>query len=146
MNLVEQINSHKYLYLGKLIETNDFELEIWIDEARLEGDEVASSGAVRIRREIIADKDCNSYKITFDGYVNYSVTDESCALEIGSDKFEGRLLRKYSKSTYLDYMVKTIDIETPGIIAGKPCTHYEIVCLNHIIDVLSINEPKIEEM
>lgn len=37
MNLIEQINLHEYLYLNKLVEINDIELELWINEAKVQG-------------------------------------------------------------------------------------------------------------
>jgi hypothetical protein len=57
--------------------------------------------------------------------------------------FEGKAFRIHSKSRYLDFInIGTIASEEyPG-----PFKHYEIACLNHIIDIVSAYEPTITEL
>ena len=38
MNLIEHINSHKFIFLDKLVEENDLELVLFIEEARIDED------------------------------------------------------------------------------------------------------------
>ena len=69
------------------------------------------------------------------------VTNEIVAREDDAEQFTGKLLRTYSKSTFLDYMASTTNgaIDVLGLY-----THYEVVTLNQIIDVAATREPEIE--
>jgi hypothetical protein len=71
MNLVDQINSHKWLYLDRLYEEKDLELCVIIDEAQISGDELESSDNVTAYGAIVSDDTCKKYKITFKNYVAY---------------------------------------------------------------------------
>ena len=57
------------------------------------------------------------------------------------DQFEGRLLRKYQRSRFLDYVaactIATDDF--PG-----PLNHWGLICASHIIHVISTDEPEIQ--
>lgn len=80
-------------------------------------------------------------KITFDFYIAYSVLNESYVVEDRYEKYKGAFFRLYKKSRYLDYIslgtIATSDY--PG-----PFKHYGICALDHIIDVVSVEEPIIE--
>ena len=68
---------------------------------------------------------------------------ESFTTQDDSEIFSGRLFRVYSDSKFLDF-VKSGTIATkdyPG-----PFKHYGIVCLNHDLDVVSVQEPEIQEL
>lgn len=140
-NLVEQINSHKWLYLDRLYEDADLELCVIIDEAKVLGGEPESLPNASAYGQIVSDETCNQYKITFKNYVAYSVTNESCAGEGNDDLFTGTLFRTYSKSQFLDY----IRASGGGLIDTLGgYTHYEVVTLNQIIDVAATRHPEIE--
>jgi len=80
-------------------------------------------------------------KITFDFYIAYSVLNESYVVQERYEKYKGTFFRLYKKSRYLDYIslgtIATSDY--PG-----PFKHYGICALDHIIDVVSVEEPIIE--
>ena len=143
MENVDQINQHAYLYLTEIGEPEDNVLRLVIEEARPSGEpqelkigDVTLSGA----RPIVSDDTCFAYEVVFGSYVAYSVRNESYTLEDKSEEFTGHLFRAYSKSHFLDYIrVATIASDDyPGKL-----NHYEIVCGNHIVDVVSIGEPVI---
>lgn len=75
MNLFDQINSYKYLYLDKLIEENDLELVLWISEARSDDNhkedlkDILEFSSSREMRPIVTDEFCQRYKITFPRYL-----------------------------------------------------------------------------
>lgn len=141
MNLVDQINSHKYLYLDRLYEKQDLELCVIIDEAKVPSGEIESSDSVTAYGAIVSDETCNKYKITFKNYVAYCVTNETCAGAGGDEQFTGTLFRTYAKSQFLDYIAAS----GGGLIETLDgYTHYEIVTLNQIIDVVGTREPEIE--
>jgi hypothetical protein len=141
MELVDQINSHKWLYLDRLYEESDLELCVLIDEARIQGGELETVDNTTAYGAIVSDDTCKKYKITFRNYVAYSVTNETCASGDSSEQFTGTLFRTYSKSQFLDYVAASTGglIETLG-----PYTHYEVVTLNQIIDVATTREPEVE--
>jgi hypothetical protein len=140
MELIDQINSHKWLYLDRLYEENDLELCVLIDEAKIPGGELETVDNATAYGAIGSDDTCKKYKITFRNYVAYSVTNETCAGG-SNEQFTGTLFRTYSKSQFLDYIASSTGglIETLG-----PYTHYEVVTLNQIIDVATTREPEVE--
>jgi hypothetical protein len=74
-------------------------------------------------------------------YVAYGVTNESFAVEDGiTSPDSGKLLRRYSKSAFLDYIAHaTLATDMyPG-----PYTHVEVVAENHIVDVVSTELPRL---
>ena len=146
MNLTEQINSHQYLYLDKLVETNDLELEIWIDEARIEGGETDIPETASSYGAIVANENCKKYKIKIEGYINYSVTNESFAQENENEIFVGSLFRTYTKSKYLDYVSEALNAGYAEDVYEKKYIHCEIVCLNHVIDIMCFADFEIEEI
>ena len=79
------------------------------------------------------------YEIVFDDYIAYAVTNESYAGSI-EEKYEGRLVRVYSDSAFLNYISQGTFAtnEYPG-----PFVHYGFCCLNQIIDVVSERPPVI---
>ncbi len=71
------------------------------------------------------------------------MSDESFKVMDEAEEFTGNLFRVYSKSKFLDYVdASTVSVD---FLVGTH-KHYEIACLNHIIDVASGREPLIEEI
>lgn len=141
MNLFDQINSHKWLYLDRLYEEKDLELCVVIDEAKILGGELESSENATAYGAIVSDLTCSKYKITFKDYVAYCVTNESCAGASDDEQFVGTLFRKYSQSEFLSYIAAS----GGGLMETLDgYTHYEVVTLNQIIDVAATREPEIE--
>jgi hypothetical protein len=143
MNLIEQINNHKYLYLTEIGEPEDNVLRLVIEQASLGGEErdvKVGTAIVTNCRDIVSDENCFGYEIIFESYIVYSVVNESFALVDKSGIYTGNLFRIYSKSHFLDYVkVATFASEDyPGIFR-----HYEIVALNHIVEIVSVDSPTI---
>jgi len=143
MNLVEQINQHRYIYLTEIGEPDVNVLRIVIAEAKVSGEtEEIDLGAAKITGAypIVSDETCNSYEIIFASYIAYAVLNESYAGVDEYEKYTGRYFRVYSQSHFLDYVrVATFASEDyPGKFA-----HYEVACLDHIVEVVSVSEPEI---
>ncbi len=81
---------------------------------------------------------CRVFEVVWGSYIAYSVRNESYVANDKYEQCEGRLLVKYSKSRFLDYVASGTfaTAEYPG-----PFTHWGIICGNHIIDVASTEEP-----
>ena len=82
-------------------------------------------------------------EITFPDYVAYAVLNESFANVDKYEEYTGQFFRTYSKSHFLDYVgVATFASDD---YPGKS-THYEIPCLDHIVEVISVGEPQIRDL
>ena len=88
-------------------------------------------------------QDDNSFpiiEIQFDSYIGFSIRNESYTLWDEYEDFEGKIFRLFQRSRYLDF-IRSSTFATddyPG-----PYKHYGIAGLNHIIDIVSIEEPVI---
>ena len=144
MNLIEQIDRHKYLYLTEIGELDVNVLRVVIEEAKAidEAREIGV-GDTKITglKPIVSDETCQKYEIIFGSYVAYCVRNESYTVLDEYEEFTGRLFNIYSKSRFLDYVqAATIASEDyPGKF-----TDYGINCLDHILDVISVDAPEIE--
>ncbi len=84
-----------------------------------------------------------AFAIRWPNYIAYSVRNESFCVLDESEQFVGRRFRIYSASRYLGFVASaTIDLSD---IVGK-ATHWGIICLNHIIDVVAVDQPQIGEV
>jgi hypothetical protein len=143
MELAEQINQHAYLFLAEIGEPEDNMLKLVIEEGRASdipediriGDVVLSEA-----RPVVVDETCKIYEVLFGTYVAYSIRNESYTSGDEGEEFTGRLYRFYSKSYFLDYvrLATFATDEFPGKLS-----HYEFVCANHIVDIVSDSEPAI---
>lgn len=141
MNLIDQIESHRFLYLLEVGEPRDNVLRLIISEAqerKTAQDLVIEGLTLTNSHELIADEACTAYEIIFQTYVAYSVVNESFASVDDSEVFIGHLFRSYSKSRFLDYVgVATFASDDfPGKLR-----HYGVNCLNHFVDIVSATEP-----
>jgi hypothetical protein len=139
--LIDQINSHKWLYLERLHEETDLQLCVMVDEAKVLGAEPESLPNASAYGQIVSDETCHKYRITFKNYIAYCVTNETCAGAGNEEQFTGTLFRTYAKSHFLDYIAASSN-GVPATLGGY--THYEVVTLNQIIDVATRREPDIE--
>ncbi|HEY1602366.1 MAG TPA: hypothetical protein VGG64_22380 [Pirellulales bacterium] len=138
-----EIDSCRYLYLRAVDEPEELRLRVVVDEARATGspeDLGVAGNVVSGYGPIVSDVGCRSFELIWASYVAYSVRNESfCCLD-KAEAWTGRLLCKYSKSHFLNY-VKQATIardDYPG-----PVHHWGVNCLNHIVDVASIVEPTV---
>jgi hypothetical protein len=137
MNLIDQINNHKYLYVNEISEPKDNSFRFVIKQASLgeqETDVKVDSSVVTQLNSIVSDQNCFIYEVVFKSYIAYSVINESYAQQDETEKFTGHLFRVYSESHFLNFVrASTIASEDyPGVFA-----HYGIVALNHIVDIVS---------
>ena len=145
--MIDQIESHRFIYLIEINEPSDNVLRIVISEAQERepsedlklGDAVLSS-VLSDAKELVADELCTAYEILFQDYVAYSVRNESFVSVDESEQWTGRLFQKYSRSHFLDYIrVATFASDDyPGKLGL-----YGINCLNHIVDVISASQPTV---
>ena len=144
MNIREQIDSHEYLYLWEINEPDVNVLRVIVDEAKASKDvDVEIPDTPFMGNPIVSDETCRRYEITFSSYVAYAVLNESFASVDEYEQHTGRYFRIYSKSHFLDYL--SVATFASDDYPGKS-THYEIACLDHIVEVVSAAEPQIREL
>ena len=144
MELFDQINSHKYLYLTDISEPDINILRLVIEEARASGEpENLNISGVIIKdcQPIVSTEECFAYEIRFHRYIAYSIRNESYVSGDEAEEYSGRLLCIYSKSAFLDYVRASTfaSDDYPGLYK-----HYGINCLDHIVDVASVDEPTVQ--
>jgi len=136
--MAKDIQSAKYLYLDRIVEENDLELRVYVDEAVADSEVTEEVEGVAGCSPIVSNESCARYEFVFENYVGYSVRNESYTSRDDEEKYTGNLYRLYSKSKFLDYIQEScvgLDLLAPNL------KHYEIVCLNHIVDVATEYEP-----
>lgn len=148
--MFEQLNQHKDYELIEIGETDDWEFRILIAEAGM----VENSAPVTSKEEpnehlrglmnkstpVEVTDSSKEYEIIFPDYITYSVRNESYTAWNDQEEFEGNPVRVYTKSVFLEY-VKNATFATsdyPGSFK-----HYGFCCLNHIVDIVSMDAPTI---
>ena len=81
------------------------------------------------------------YQLDFPSYVSYSVTFEDYTALDESEQYEGNAFRLYSKSNYFDFLQKTSNLQRK--YNGKTCTVYSMMCIEHVVNIVSYSEPTI---
>jgi hypothetical protein len=125
-------------------------LGLVINEAKTQGRErTARENASPIEkilsgcRPIEEDRSCRVFEVLFEqnAMISYAVLNESYGkYPEPPEEFTGKLFRIFSNSHLLEFTRKTTYAcdEYPGVLR-----HYEIACLNHVIDVIATKPPRI---
>ncbi|MGG0848950.1 hypothetical protein ABE148_27210 [Peribacillus simplex] len=120
----ELMQEKGYSYLEKIIESKENTLQLLINRSTF-------------------NIDLPLVQLEFESYISYSVIDECFSYSIDNSEIsKGELFRLYTKSRYLDY-IKIATNEREDICPSENYIHYQFLCLNHTIDVISCEEPKI---
>jgi hypothetical protein len=153
MDLIDQINSHQGLFLKHLVQANDMELVLFLSEARVNSDKIhevkfneGTEHFVSLKTNPIeTDDSSKKYKVTFKNFIVYQVIEESSIHWSDKDVSTGTLFREFSESRFLDHISEHLNVEFWEAVDGRKSRHFQFPCLNYIVDVLSRNEPVIEE-
>jgi hypothetical protein len=85
---------------------------------------------------------CKLFQLSWKHYLAYLVTEELVGSNApngyADEVYEGKILRVYTKSHFLDHVMRN----TGGHI--QEVLHYKLICLNHLIDVVSYSPPDVE--
>ena len=146
--LCAEIDSCKYLYLREIGEPQDNELRLLVEEAdasetmrsmSLPGDVVLTGSEIR------SDDKSRLFELSWSFYIAYSVRNESYVIADETEAIQsGHLLRLYAKSRFLDYISRSTFASKDH--PGGPLPPVEVVCLNHVIDVISIKLRQIRQL
>lgn len=85
---------------------------------------------------------CKTFWLTWKHYLAYLVTEElvgsNAAKGYADEIYTGKILRVYTRSHFLDHIMR----DTGGHV--QDILHYKLICLNHLIDVVSYLPPAVE--
>jgi len=140
---IDDFNKCKYLYLRGLQEPKDNSLRLVIEEAVSgRASEPLVIGRTSIPTNLIETlPGCRVFVVNWKSYYAFTVTNESSGIiEGANDKGEGTLFRVLSSSVYLDF----IRVHTYTFVEPDPRRHWSIYCQNHVLDVVSVDEPEIQ--
>ena len=141
--MLAQLDDCKYLDLAGISEPGQNSLRLVVEEMQtgflsekleIEGVDFGQS------RKIEHTPSCRTFELIWDTYIAYAVVNESYARVKDYEVYEGRLVRAYSKSDFLDHIRRDTfaDEKYPG-----PFKHIALVCMHHIVDVISVSEPRV---
>ena len=145
-SLIEEVDSCENLFLVEISEPEANSLRLLISEGRIsEHEETWDIAGVPFPgvRSIDITAHSKHFEITWPHYISYAVRNESyCSLD-KEEEWTGSSFRIYSKSKFIDFIGNGTFAtpEYPG-----PFKHYEITCLDHIIDVASEVLPTIRRI
>ena len=149
-DIAHELDQCSYLYLRWIGEPQELQLRLVVEEARIQDrpalapehlPELASlyEGA----KPIASDQGCRLFEIIYSYPISYTVLNESYGkYPEPPEVFTGRLFRQFSSSYLLEMTKKTtyVSDDHPGPL---PPQHHSIVCLNHVIDVITTRDPEI---
>jgi len=140
---ISELNENKYLFLKEVGEPTDNSLRIVVNTATLSNVET-SKAVIQGTREITPSNE--GYEIVFERYVAYFVLNESYysvypGWEVES--WKGGVFSVATSTAFLDYLEKNSCASKDW--AGE-YKHYKINCQNHVINVVSANEPTITKI
>jgi hypothetical protein len=141
--LSQVIDSCYSIFVRQIFEPHENVLEVVVQEAAVGSESVSVKlGAASIEgKRIESNESSRIFHLRWNHYIAYGVRNESFVTADDSETLvAGRLLRIYSKSTFLEYVSRATfaSHEHPG-----PYAHFEIVSEDHIIDVVSTEGPEI---
>ena len=141
-----ELDACRYLYLSRITERETNCLLLLISEGIVsERIETFRLGTVEIpgARSIDITEDSRHFEVSWDTYISYAVRNESYCAWDKTEEWTGENFRMYSKSTFLDFVAHGTfaTSEYPG-----PFVHYQIICSDHIIDVVSETRPKVRRV
>lgn len=138
--LITQIENHKYLLSQRIFPVEGSRLVFQIAEAAPMGDPHVTVVGIKGVETISTPRKAKRYTFTFEDFVAYSVTSEMYAQEGKDEIFEGRRVRIYSQSAFLTFVSATTwaTDDFPG-----PLHHYQVNTLDHSIDVVTANPPRL---
>jgi hypothetical protein len=142
--LSQIIDSCYTIFVRQICEPRENVLQVIVQEAAVTHEPVSvqvGEAVIQNLKRIESTESSRVFELTWDKYIAYSVRNESfVTLNESEIVASGRLLRIYSKSTFLEYVSRATfaNQEHPG-----PYSHFQICSENHIVDIVSTEEPGI---
>ena len=134
------LNRLNYVYLTEIGEPKDNVLELIIEQAPASDfrEEIEALG-ISPDEPVGAGELLETYRIEFANYIAYAIRDESFARNDTLETYEGTLARLYRESKLLEY----VDSTSTGLRTKDALQHYSLLCLEHVVEVISTDTPNI---
>lgn len=149
--VIERLNAAKYVDLRQISEPNKNvfnSLKIVVEEAVLNETAVVASDRPELAQllagahPIESVEGCKMFQLSWKHYLAYLVTEELVGSNAPNgyddEVYTGKILRVYTRSHFLDHVMR----DTGGHI--QEILHYKLICLNHLIDVVSYYRPDVQ--
>lgn len=148
-DVARELDKCKYLYLRWIGEPEELRLRLVVEEARIQERPVLAPAHLpelnelyETAKPIVSDQDCRQFEIIYTYPISYTVLNETYGkYPDAPEVFTGNLFREFSSSYLLEMTRKTtyVSDDHPGPL---PLQHHSIVCLNHVIDVITTRVPE----
>ena len=148
---IGQLNSARYVDLREISEPNKRvfnSLRIVVEEAIVNeaaavvSDRPELANLLAGAHPIESVEGCKRFRLSWKHYLAYLVTEELVGSNApngyADEIYTGKILRVYTRSHFLDHIMR----DTGGHV--QEVLHYKLICLNHLIDVVSYFPPKVE--
>src|ERR1700722_10097086 len=148
---IRQLNSVRYVRLHEISEPDKSafnSLRIVVDEAIVNMAAVAVSDRPELAALLAGAHPIESVEggktiqLSWKHYLAYLVTEELVGSNApngyADEVYTGKILRIYTKSHFLDHIMR----DTGGHI--QEVLHYKLICLDHLIDVVSYHPPEVK--
>lgn len=137
----QTLDTLDYVYLTSIEEPRSKTVEITIEQASASDfDEDIESLGISVQSHETTLEPPGCYRIVFTDYVAYCVRNESLARNDTEEAFSGAIARVFTRSRFLDYLSATM------FVSDAPGTHYGLLCLDHVVDVVTPTAPTITEI
>jgi hypothetical protein len=146
-----QLNSTRYIDLREISEPDKRafnSLRIVVEEAVVNeaaavvSDRPELANLLARAHPIESVEGCKTFWLTWKHYLAYLVTEELVGSNApngyADEIYTGKILRVYTRSHFLDHIMR----DTGGHV--QDVLHYKLICLNHLIDVVSYLPPTVE--
>lgn len=133
MEYRDLMNQKSYIYLHSLIEPETNSLRIFVERCKVSQqseDIEIGEHIIRDTHTIEVDEELPIVQLDLDSYVSYSIINESFTVLDDYEIFEGN-----SFGTIVN-----------DVFPEEQFVHYQIASLDHIIDVISFDEPIVTEI
>lgn len=147
-DVARELDECRYLYLRWIGEPEELQLRLVVEEARIQDRPVLPPAHLPELNELYetakpigSDGYCRLFEIIYTYPISYTVLNETYGkYPEAPEAFTGKLFRQFSSSHLLEVTRKTTyaSDDHPGPL---PLQHHSIVCLNHVIDVITTREP-----
>lgn len=147
MENFDAINKHGSVFLTTIFEPNDNELLLEVKKSITSNVEVEVKVGDKILsgcRAVSIDESGTYFTISFKNYVSYHVINESYANSNPTDEYDCgdyATFCIFHKSSYMEFI---LDQTFANDMYPGELVHYGLFAENHIVHVISMNEPKIE--
>jgi len=148
---IKQLNSVRYVDLREISELDNRllnSLRIVVEEAvvneaaAMVSDRPELANLLAGASSIESLEGCKKFELSWKHYLAYLVTEELVGSNAPNgyddEVYTGKILRVYTKSHFLDHIMRN----TGGHI--QEVVHYKLICLDHLIDVVSYDPPEVE--